>query len=441
MLKIPARTRTTLEPDALAVVEAISGHEGVGYVESRFDDGTAQYLLFKDDRVWCAGSLTTPGGRAQPGVLSVGRFLAEVEAADEVTLAEVELPLFLCLGVLFRKAPAARIPTKLVDSEGILRGVKDTGEDAVLAIEREGAVSLVFCHAGAPVALFAAEEFPADGGIIDRVVEYILTADDPVQLFVFDEIRLPPAKDGGPIEEVAERADLERERAAVLVRLGDRVAFRYPIFKDAVLIGRGEEVDLALDNLSVSRVHARLRVAKNDDLVVEDLGSENGVVLRGNPVQRAALAVGDVLTVGKYLIEVVEASSELHRSKLPKPSRDPGLSGEETVALKSTDPPRIVRGDEELRIPGLAFSIGRGDASNLKLNSLFIADVHAVLRRGGDGGWSVRHVGGLRAVKVNGEKVKERALSSGDEIAIAGERMTFYLPESARSSSSSSRAS
>jgi pSer/pThr/pTyr-binding forkhead associated (FHA) protein len=429
-LRLPAQNREPLPRGALQVVEAIERATGTGYIEARFDDGERQLLLFKGDKVWCAGALSAPAGKPMPSGRSVARFFAELDGADEVSRCEVDLPLFLCLGVLFRKAPAAQIPTALVDSEKLLQGLAETGDDAVLAIERGGAVSLVFCREGAPAALYPAEgeAFAEDGAVADRIVEYLLTSEQPVQLVVFDEIRLPPAEDGGPIDQVTERADLERERAAILVRLGERVAFRYPVLKPTVLVGRGEDADLALDNLSVSRRHCALHVAEDGGVVVEDLESENGVLVGGNRVQRAALGVGDAAEVGKYSLEVIETSSELHKSKLPRPARPPGVTGEKTFATTESAAPVLVHDDEAHKITGLVFSIGSGESANLQLSSLFVADLHAVLRRDAEGRWAVKHLGGLRSVKVNGERVKERTLEDGDEIQVAGERLVFRLP-------------
>ncbi len=61
-------------------------------------------------------------------------------------------------------------------------------------------------------------------------------------------------------------------------------------------IGRGLENDVVLEGLSVSRSHARL--IQDGGLVVEDLGSRNGVFVNGERVQRRPVAPGDVIRLG-----------------------------------------------------------------------------------------------------------------------------------------------
>jgi adenylate cyclase len=69
-------------------------------------------------------------------------------------------------------------------------------------------------------------------------------------------------------------------------------------------IGRAETADLPLDAVSVSKRHARI-VWDGDDLVVEDLGSTNGVRRDGLPLApRAVLADGDELVMGEVVLRI-----------------------------------------------------------------------------------------------------------------------------------------
>lgn len=64
------------------------------------------------------------------------------------------------------------------------------------------------------------------------------------------------------------------------------------------LIGRSAECQLSLDDPLVSRLHAALTVNGNE-VVLEDLGSRNGVRLNGRRIERVEkLAHGDHLTIG-----------------------------------------------------------------------------------------------------------------------------------------------
>jgi len=64
-------------------------------------------------------------------------------------------------------------------------------------------------------------------------------------------------------------------------------------------VGRTARADFILDAPLVSRLHCRLTADLSDQLVVEDLESENGTFVNGKRVDRATLRTGDVLTVGR----------------------------------------------------------------------------------------------------------------------------------------------
>lgn len=73
------------------------------------------------------------------------------------------------------------------------------------------------------------------------------------------------------------------------------------------VVGRGEECHLVLDDSLVSRRHAVLR-AKPEHVVVEDLGSRNGVRVNGARIDgRAHLKDGDCLRIGSQELMIRDA--------------------------------------------------------------------------------------------------------------------------------------
>ncbi len=82
-------------------------------------------------------------------------------------------------------------------------------------------------------------------------------------------------------------------------------------------LGRSQECGLPLDDEKVSRHHAVLHVG-NDELTVEDLDSRNGVFVNGERVQKQHhLAHGDVLTIGKQQLYVIEEGERQRRADMP----------------------------------------------------------------------------------------------------------------------------
>jgi pSer/pThr/pTyr-binding forkhead associated (FHA) protein len=72
-------------------------------------------------------------------------------------------------------------------------------------------------------------------------------------------------------------------------------------------LGRTARADFIVQAPLVSRLHCRLTADPSNQLVVEDLGSQNGTRVNGRKVDRATLKAGDRLTVGRVEFSVAEA--------------------------------------------------------------------------------------------------------------------------------------
>ena len=93
----------------------------------------------------------------------------------------------------------------------------------------------------------------------------------------------------------------------VVVR-GPNAGSRYLLDRDSTTVGRHPDSHVFLDDVTVSRHHAR--VDKEDDqFVLHDLGSLNGTYLGGERVDRRPLRSGDELQVGRYKLLFVGTPS------------------------------------------------------------------------------------------------------------------------------------
>jgi transcriptional regulator with GAF, ATPase, and Fis domain len=114
---------------------------------------------------------------------------------------------------------------------------------------------------------------------------------------------------------------------ALVVRRGDSFE-ALPLARDAV-IGRGSGCDVAIDDESISRRHARVRLSP---LAVEDLGSRNGTWIRERRLaanEPAPLAPGEPFRVGDVSLFVDRARPRASAPKRPLPGvvvRDPKLA-------------------------------------------------------------------------------------------------------------------
>lgn len=93
--------------------------------------------------------------------------------------------------------------------------------------------------------------------------------------------------------------------ATLIVRLKDRELSRVQLSKTVTTIGRDRECDVQIDNVSVSRLHAKLRYVSKRGFVLEDAGSRNGLSVNGQMVPRETImGWGDVINIGKFSIEL-----------------------------------------------------------------------------------------------------------------------------------------
>lgn len=90
----------------------------------------------------------------------------------------------------------------------------------------------------------------------------------------------------------------------VLVTAGSNVGARADLSQGPVLIGRGGDAAIRLDDDYVSTRHARIALS-GDQWFVEDLGSTNGTYVgQARITQPTTLTLGTQVRVGKTVIEL-----------------------------------------------------------------------------------------------------------------------------------------
>jgi len=76
---------------------------------------------------------------------------------------------------------------------------------------------------------------------------------------------------------------------------------RHPLQPPGLVIGRGSEADLRINDPGISRRHAQIRVnpaGPGLQIDIVDLGSTNGIVVNGQRVQHAVLQEGSRIEIG-----------------------------------------------------------------------------------------------------------------------------------------------
>lgn len=95
----------------------------------------------------------------------------------------------------------------------------------------------------------------------------------------------------------------------LVVVQGPNVGTTYPLLEQKLLIGRGEECQIALDDASVSRVHVEV-LRTEHGLMILDQGSSNGLRINGADLPSAMLRSGDVVELGDVRLKFVPAGVE-----------------------------------------------------------------------------------------------------------------------------------
>ena len=97
-----------------------------------------------------------------------------------------------------------------------------------------------------------------------------------------------------------------------------------------VVLGRGVDADLRIDDPAVSRSHARVVRHGDEGYTIEDLDSTNGTYVRGQPVQQARLRAGDRVQLGPHIsfrFALLTDDENTLQKKLYESSVRDGLTG------------------------------------------------------------------------------------------------------------------
>ncbi len=127
------------------------------------------------------------------------------------------------------------------------------------------------------------------------------------------------APTGAP-EPADEAAEAEREANAVIeallpgtallvVQQGPSAGARFLLDADTTTVGRNPDNEIFLDDITVSRHHARF-VRTETGFFVEDVGSLNGTYVNRSAVERVALAGGDEVQIGKFRMVFHDAAPQ-----------------------------------------------------------------------------------------------------------------------------------
>ncbi len=154
------------------------------------------------------------------------------------------------------------------------------------------------------------------------------------------------------------------------------------LYKSVVTVGRGNANDLVLNDSSVSRFHAVIKV-KDNSIRIADRGSTNGIILNGKKIHRETeLQNGDVALVGRYELRMesvdekgiqvrrAEWSSTLNQIMRGRPQQPMLRTGEMPGLALSDLASRIRKLERENYLLTVLYEAGKALNSKLALSHI-----------------------------------------------------------------------
>ena len=162
-------------------------------------------------------------------------------------------------------------------------------------------------------------------------------------------------------------------RALAIVFEGRRI----PLVRGDLLIGRAPTCHVAIDEMMVSRIHAKVQVT-DEVVVLRDLNSTNGVFVNGSRIDRPTpLREGDLVTIGSAEMSVVavspadaEQSSERLVAQRGAPDAEPAASPEPAAPAGAARADRTRKADAFEQLGAIAdrlLAAGRTDIAERSL--------------------------------------------------------------------------
>lgn len=195
--------------------------------------------------------------------------------------------------------------------------------------------------------------------------------------------------------------------------------------QDRLTIGRRSECDIAIKDPAVSGAHAEIEFVGNG-YILRDLGSTNGVTVKGRQIKEHALKDGDVVTIGEHQLKLrISDNKKPPRKASPRPAemggeRDITTVREVPVTTQTDGYLKFVKGGQ----PGETVKLEEA------MTSIGVPGVQmAAVSKRPQGHFIIHVEGGKenRTPVVNGEPIgfKSRKLEAGDLIEVGGLELEY----------------
>ncbi len=235
--------------------------------------------------------------------------------------------------------------------------------------------------------------------------------------------------------------------ARIELRFNDATVKEFPLDKPSITVGRSGKNDIVIDNMAVSRKHARI-YREGPRFIVEDLKSLNGTFVNTKKVSQWILSDNDEILIGKHTLlfidegaqpasEAIRADQDMAEQTLvleTKRQRELLAEAPGPLAEKEAEEIRggviIISGGPEgqdIELKRRLTVAGKGNHADLRLKGLFLGKtVFLISRR--PSGFYISGSGGKTTTRVNGVPIKDQQeLKDADIISAGRTKMQFYI--------------
>jgi pSer/pThr/pTyr-binding forkhead associated (FHA) protein len=210
----------------------------------------------------------------------------------------------------------------------------------------------------------------------------------------------------------------------------------YDFDQARIVIGRGAGADVRIPHLTVSELHATLRL-QDDAYSLIDNDSTNGTWVNGTRLatgRTKRLHDGDRIEVGAYALTfrsgvvltqptTMERTAELARRLFRRSEAGSRVGAPRLVVLSGEGAGRSL----DIPAPIARVRIGRGDTCQLVLPDPDVSREHAEVVHDLDG-VLMHNLESKNGLSINGQTVSHRRLRDGDELLFGTTRLLFEEP-------------
>lgn len=352
-----------------------------------------------------------------------------------LSLFSVDPVFFKSLLVFFHKKPSTKATMELINLERLLEELEEEKKEIVLGFRQEEGLDLFYFREGkmvSPYYLFP-DSVTKEGSLMEQLLVYTYTAasKNPIEVFVFQDVQVPPAHDRVPSIEFLPMGVVGYflfSYPEIIVSSEKGVVKTLKFEKGAITIGRGPKNDLVLEDDGASREHA-VMMRQGNKYILKDLDSLNGTLLNGESVKVETLKDEDRIKIGNHTILFLEKHAFLTGD-----SQDGHLSDDSTRLI--SDPLRqnlesalpliknllleVIEGHDVGKVIEVLEGtrdkaiLGRAD-SDVIISDPAISRQHASIERQGEG-FLFRDLKSRNGSYVNDEYADSKVLVENDTI-------------------------